>query len=558
MRALDRLSPRLADPRLPAALLVGALAVSGALLIAMGSNLVFFIDDWDVLLHRRGLSADAFLVPHGEHPAIATTIVYKVIQATLGMDSVTPYAVAAVATFLLAAVLLFVYLRRRLGGWLALAGTVPILFLGTAYEDLQTPFQIGYFGSMACGLGALLALEREDRRGAAIACALLVGGLTFSSLGIPFMAGVAVLIALAERPWLARAWVVALPAALYGLWYLGWGSAAETQVSLENLLTSPAYVLDGFAASIASLLGFGAPRYEGPVGSLEFGRPLLAGLAVVAGARLLALGRIPRWVWAVLAIAVGFWFLSGLNASFARTADVSRYQYVGAVFCLLIAAELTRGIRPGWRVTVATLAVAAAATVANLSVLSQAYDRYRGAVPVIRGGLAGLEVAADTVDPAFRLTGENSGFDYFTLVDAGSYLSAVQEYGSPAYDPSELATAPESGRVAADKVLAAALPVALERSGWGEGEPGAARCPGSIERVAALELAPGEAIRVRAERAGIELRLRRYAAESYPVELGDLRPGLSATLRIPADRSPQPWQLELSGEHAPVVCRLGA
>lgn len=557
MRAFDALSPRLADPRLPALLLAVALAVSGTVLVAMGSSLVFFIDEWDVLLHRRGFNADAFLMAHGEHPAIATAIVYKAIQATFGMDSITPYVVAAIATFLLSAALLFVYLRRRVGAWLALAATVPILFLGTAYEDLLTPFQIGYFGSMACGLGALLALERDDRRGELIACALLVAGLTFSSLGIPFLAGAALVIGFRERGRLDRAYVVAVPILLYGLWYLGWGREAETQVSLENLLTSPGYVLDGFAASVGSLLGVGAPRDEAVVSALEFGRPLLAGLVVLAGARLLALGRIPRWVWVVLAIAVGFWFLAALNASFARAATVSRYQYVGAIFCLLIAAELARGMRPGWRVTLGVFAVAVAATIANLSALNRAYDGYHGTVPVIRGGLAGLEIAAGTVDPEFRLTGENSGFDYFTLVDAGSYLSAVEEFGSPAYQEAELASATESARVAADKALAAALSISLATLAEAQGSL-SARCPGTIERARQLELEPGSETILSSGGAGAGVRLRRYATESYPVELGQLRAGRSATLTIPADRSRRPWQLELTGGGTPVLCRLDA
>ena len=37
-------------------------------------------------------------------------------------------------------------------------------------------FQMGFMGSLACGLGALLALERGDRRGDWLACALLTWG----------------------------------------------------------------------------------------------------------------------------------------------------------------------------------------------------------------------------------------------------------------------------------------------------------------------------------------------------------------------------------------------
>ena len=77
---------------------------------------------------------------------------------------------------------------------------------------------------MACGIGALLALERGDRRGDLICCALLVLALTFQTLGLVFVAAAAVAIAW-DRELRSRAWVVLLPAALYVLWYLGWGRA---------------------------------------------------------------------------------------------------------------------------------------------------------------------------------------------------------------------------------------------------------------------------------------------------------------------------------------------
>ena len=117
----------------PPVLLAGlAAAVSAVLLIAWQSHLTFFIDDWDLLLRRRGFSADVFLDPHARHLIIGPTIVYKAIQATFGMDSQIPFTVPAVFAFLASVVVLFVYLRRRVGEWLALAAILPILFMGSA------------------------------------------------------------------------------------------------------------------------------------------------------------------------------------------------------------------------------------------------------------------------------------------------------------------------------------------------------------------------------------------------------------------------------------------
>ena len=192
-RSPERPAVRAARGLEPAGLaLIVALAVSGVALVVWLSDLTFWRDEWAFLLHRRGLDAGVFLDPHYEHIAIAPVAIYKALLAVFGMDSPTPFQLAAVAMFLTSVALVFVFLRRRVGGWLALAGVLPILFLGSSWDDLLWPFQIGYFGSMAAGVGALLALEREDRAGDLCACALLALSLSFSSVGIPFAAGVAV------------------------------------------------------------------------------------------------------------------------------------------------------------------------------------------------------------------------------------------------------------------------------------------------------------------------------------------------------------------------------
>src|SRR4029079_17380431 len=128
-----------------------------------------------------------------------------------------------------------------------------------------------------------------------------------------------------------------------------------------------------------------------------------------------------------------------------RSAETSRYQFLGVVFVLMAAAELARGLRPSRAAVGIALAVAVAAVAGNLLAMRDSYNDLRGLTPVVRGDLAGLEIAADRVDPTLVLDHANSVCDYFTLLDAGSYLSASAKFGSPAYDEAELAAAPESG-----------------------------------------------------------------------------------------------------------------
>ena len=74
----------LLTPRNARILLGLGLAASGALLLAWQSHLTFLIDDWDLLLSRRGFNAHALLDPHARHLILGPALVYKAIQATLG------------------------------------------------------------------------------------------------------------------------------------------------------------------------------------------------------------------------------------------------------------------------------------------------------------------------------------------------------------------------------------------------------------------------------------------------------------------------------------------
>jgi hypothetical protein len=557
--------------RLPVLLFAIAAVASGVLLLALMSRLTFFLDEWDILLHRRGVDVGVFLDQHNGHLIAANVAVYKALQATFGMDSLVPYAVASTLSFLTSVVLLFVYVRRRAGGWLALAFALPVLFMGSAFDDLLVPFQMCFTGAVACGIGALLLLDRGDRLGDAFACALLIASLLFSEIGLAFAAGITIQIALHRGPW-RRAYIVALPALLYLLWYAAWGQQASDEISLHNLAESPSFLLDGLAASAASLLGLGTPILLGGTGGLDWGRPLLVGLVAATILRIRRSGRISPGFWATLAIAVSFWFLVASHAGFGRTPATSRYQYVGGVLLLLVAAELVRGWTPNWRDLVAVFAVVAAAVAGNLSTLHRAYQALHASVPLTRGDLAGLEIASATVDPELVLTPENSNNEYLGVIDAGSYLSAERKFGSPAYNMTELAAAPESARVAADKVLAAALHLAARAVGGMPTPRGPAprligpaanlkNAPSCITvqsmggEAAVVQLPPGGADLVGAPGVASGLKLRRYSASSFPIDAGRLRG--AAVLSIPSDRSSVPWQLQVAATGPIKVCGRG-
>jgi hypothetical protein len=545
-----------------------AVAASGAMLLIVNGRLGFFLDEWDLLLHRRGFSADAIFSPHNEHIVVGPALVYKAIQTTFGMDSPRPYQAVAIALFLTSVVLLFALLRRRVGEWLALLGAVPILFLGSAWEDLLSAFQMGYFGSMAAGLGALLALDSGPRRDA-LACALLILSVAFSSVGLPFVAGAAVAVALRPRP-LRSAWVAALPALLFAAWWIGWGHTADTRVTFDSVANTPAYVLDGVASSITALLGLSPADSVGLNIQPDWGRILLVGAVGLAAWRLHRLGSAPRTLWVPLAVALGFWALAAWNSAILRVPTLPRYVYVGAILLILVVAELVRGLRlPRWGV-VAMFCVAAVAIAANTINLREGYRVFKSTADANRAGVTALELARETVDPGLVLAEDNSGTEYFHLVDAASYLSAADAFGSPAYSEEELRAAPEPARAVADRTLVTAERIALVpdrgpltvsgpapvivfgRAAAAPQRPGCVRKPTRSGAVIAL---PAGGTLLRAGPSGeVKVKLRRFAADEFTLRLGTVPSGGSALVDIPVDRGSQPWQLALTGPGEVTVC----
>lgn len=536
----------------PLVLLAVAMAAAAALLLSYGSSLTFFQDSWEFLMNRRDLTAGALFDPHNEHIVVIPVLVEMLSLRLFGMESATPELVVLVALLLGAAGCVFVYVRRRLGPWPALFLTTLLLFFGPAWQDLLWPFQIGFAGSALCGLAALLLLEGEGRRRDPAACALLALAIGFSSLGLPFAVAAAVEILLRRREHgLRRLYVVAVPLLLYSAWYLGWGHTAPSSISADNVLSSPRYAGEGVVSSLDALLALGTIGGE-VVGRSQWGLPLLiALLALVAYGQWRRPG-FPRGLWPALAAAAAFWFLAAFNTMPGREPYSSRYLYIGGFFFILVSANLLERARFNrWG-----LLVAAAVTVVvagfNLTPLREGRDFLEEESVLTRADLGAIEIASRTVEPGFRLSPEIAGTAYLIDVEAAEYLQAVWEYGSPAYSPAELASAPEDGRWQADVVLANALPLGIE-TGLAP-EPASGAC---VRAAAGADLPLRPGVTTIHFPAGAEgaVRLRRFAAAGYPLRTEGLPGGSTARLFVPRDRSQRPWRLQVEPARATRVCK---
>lgn len=536
--------------------LLGALLLASALLLlALGDGLTFFQDSWAFLMQRRGWDAATFLDPHNEHIVVIPVAIQKLLLVWFGMSSAAPERVVLTLLLVATAALFFVYVRRRLGPWPALIATVPLLFLGPAWQVLLWPFEMGYVGALLFGIAMLLALDRDDGRGDAFACLFLAIAIGFSSLGVAFAAGAAVSVwqRRTERG-LRRAYLVAVPLLLYLAWYAGWGHTAESFISVGNVVESPVFVYDGLAGSLASVLGVSDVPVDGP-GGPTWGRVLLPfAIAILVFALFKRRLRPGPGIWPVAAIAAAFWLLAAFNYIPGREAYASRYMYAGAIFLLLPVAELLRGVRIGSRTLAIAGAVVALAAIPNLVTLLDGEEWLREETELVRSDLAAIEIVRDGVDPDFRLLPNVAGTYSLIDVQAGDYLDAVREYGSPAYTQAELATAPEADRRQADVVLDGALPLELgpdvdaggARAGCATVPPGGGAVPiPLVPGTVRIEVAPGE---------DAELRLRRFATRGYPVETNDIPGGAVTLLGIPADESTRPWWLRVDAEQRVRVC----
>jgi len=544
------------------------LAVAAAIVLRETRGTTIWFDEWSWALERRGGGASSFLEPHNEHLSLVPVALYKLLFATTGLDDYTPYRLMLVVAELGCAALLFAYASRRIGPLAAIVPTALLLFLGPAWQNLLWPFQVAWFLSLGAGVGALLLLDRRDRRGDIGAAALLGLSLASSGLGVPIAIGLVLELLLTRR----RAWILAAPIALYALWWLSYRPAGLIR---HNIGLAPGFAADAAAGAVGALSGLASSPIGDQGDALAWGRPLAVAAVAVLAWVLARRGTLPPRVLALLAMAVSFWVLTGLRRAELIRPDESRYLYAGALFVLLIAVELARGAVLSRRATALVAAVALVIVVANVGDLRDGARFVRTQSAITRADLGALELARPLVAPR-RVLSRLPGYPFLT-VEAGEYFAAARAIGSPANSPAELATAPEAARVEADAELAGIHAVAPRPSATDPplGDRPAVDAPAPALRetrscvqlrlpaagpvTAAPELrlpVPPAGLLVTAGDAPVDVSVRRFAAGFPAAAQGTIAAGSSATLRIGADRARLPWHVRLVSRAAVRACAL--
>ena len=331
--------------RIPhARVFVVIMALIGAATILWASrSFTFYYDEWTFILTSPDWTLATYLQPHNVHPAMLPRLIYAAMLATVGLRTYLPYMAIVLVLHATSVVLLFELVRRRAGDLFGLACAAILLVLGAGWENLLWAFQMGFVGSVACGLGMLIMLEGATTpRRMPIVMALLTGSLMFSAVGLFF--GVAAFVRLAATSDRRKDLVWLVPVGvLFAAWFLVYGrfgSQPNPPPSPANVLVLPQYMLWGLGESAAGLIGEGG--FFGPAVLL-----LAAGAVGFSwwkgGLDPLALG--------VAAALITFYAVTGLSRDQLgyQQSAASRYVYEGAVFWLILLAGAAR--RLPWRGT---------------------------------------------------------------------------------------------------------------------------------------------------------------------------------------------------------------
>jgi hypothetical protein len=551
----------LRSPRAPQIVFGAALVVMAIVLVVAQWRITFFQDTFAFLLDRQPWTFHSFVFPHNEHIVILPVVVTKVLLAVFGMSSNVPEQIAMGITVLGAATLLFVWLRRRLDPWVAAIGAILFLFLGSAWPTILWPFENEFTLPIVFGLSGLLLLERDDTKGDRWACVMFVLGTISGSLGVCFIAAAFVdfLFKRPDRGW-RRGFVWAVPLLVYLAWYAGWGHTAEHHLTLYNFLHSPQYVLEGFASSLDSLAGLSTITAN-VSGQNDWGRPLVIGaIGLLAFSQWRRPG-FSRTFWVVTALAVSYWLLAAFDFVPGREASAARYVYAGALFTLLMIAEILRAWPFSRTAIFVAAGVAALAILPNIAQMKEGSSWEREQSIFTRTDIGALEIARDTVPSSYSLASvESTGTASLALVNSALWFEAVDKWGTFADTPAEIEAEPEGAREKADLVLAEALPISstVEPGGLSPSAPAGVACTtlpgGSAEKQ--VELKPGKTTVEVAEGAPPTVAMRRFATENFPVFV-TAQADATTAIEIPKDRATQPWYLHVEAAQTVRVCTGG-
>ena len=544
---------------LPWVVLLAVMAGAAVLLMWAGRDTTFFYDDWPFVQSRGDWNPNTLLRPHNEHLSVFPLILYKVLFETVGLHEHWVYRAALVALNLLTGLLLFLYARRRIGDWPAVALAACLIVMAPSWYNLVYSFQVNFVGAMAAGMGALLALDREDRKGDVMAALLLGVAIGSASVAFPFLLA-AVVELVWRRDWRRLAIVGGVPIFAYVVWMIGWGTG--NSVRLHNAPDIPGYMIDGADDAAGAITGYG----------VQVGLLLFWTLAALT-AREVIDGRVSARLLAVISMPLSLWALTALGrADMGVEADANRYLYAAGLFVALVALEVARRYAISGRAAAVLAGFLFVGAIANANAVDNGGDILREWSSGGKYGVTALEIAGpENVPREYDALDPTQNF-----IKAGGVWDAIERYeSSPGYTTEELREAPKEAQRGVDEAIARMLnlnvaavdpkaPVGTtrpEQAGPQEGsvypdDPGCVRLePGKDGASFHLRIPPWGLV-VRAGDTPAEVRVRRFSTLFPEQPLGKVDAGGAGSLAVPRDRSTEPWDAKVNTSSVAVVCAI--
>jgi hypothetical protein len=537
----------------------GCIALAGLVFWAWeGRGNTFFFDEWSWIEFRHsGLAA--ILDSYNAHLLVVPLAVYQALFHTIGIAHYRWYRLLALGAHLACATMVFTYARRRLGA-AALLLALPVVFLGSGWEYVLWGVNFGFVLSLALGIGALLALERDDSRGDEICCGLLVAALACSEYALLFAIGIAV--ELLWRRQLRKSWVWLVPLALYGAW---WVAYYRPYLSSYDIGLVPKFVANMASGAAGAIFGLG----------IQKGRLVLIGLVLVLAVRVWRRHELGARLANLIVIALAFWLLVAYGRAQLGDPGASRYGYVGVVLLALILAEAFRDVRAHPAVLGLMVVLAGLAVFGNLRAIGPGERSLSQGSNTEAAELGALQLAHRTAPRTLALDPH-----YSPQIIPGPYFAAVRDlHSTPAITTKDLAGLPEPERTAVDYVLVRMGELSITTSAH---PPVVRTVPRVVDTTSSsvtrasycLRLTPSGsrgAAEVPVPASGLAFRagdrsdapagfvqMRRFAAgfENSPVAA---IPGSAAVIVRPAaDQASRPWIAEITATRRVLICTLSS
>jgi hypothetical protein len=305
-------------------------------------------------------------------------LLWRALFNLFHLSSYWPYLVPLLLAEVVVMHLLWRLCRRNaVGPWVAATAVAVVGFLGAGGEDLGWAFQIGFVGSVALGLGAVLLVDRSAPTTAhcAIASLLTLASLMCSTVGDAMTVALAIVL-FCRQPAKRALAVLALPVMSYAVWWevvgrLGLMSARDN-VQFSTFTNLPSFILTGLSialgrtfnfpqAGAAVLLALGA-WFMWHVKTLLTRRPALVGLsaAAIVFYVIVALGRdmgvdgdlgstAPRYIYIGIALLMPMIACSLSSArDWARSVARGSVTTVAVVVLLIVTAFGGAGRAESW------------------------------------------------------------------------------------------------------------------------------------------------------------------------------------------------------------------